>query len=74
MEGERGGTLVLRLIESACAAGELSVGCREFPESARGLERAYQWHHARTAILAGEIAKAGRVNAPSLAMPDRLER
>lgn len=74
MEAHGRKTTAERLIESAVQSGELSLACTEFPESRARLERAYEWHHARTAILAGEIAKAGRANVPSLAMPDRLER
>lgn len=65
---------VLRLIESAVQAGELSAACTEYPESRAGLERAWEWHHARTGILAEEIAKAGPGKVPSVRMSGRLER
>lgn len=65
---EAGQDTVLKLINAAEQAGALSIACRDFPESRDGLNRAYEWHHARTAILVDEIAKAGPGKVSSVRM------
>jgi hypothetical protein len=69
---EAGGprTTVEKLLDAAIQAGALSAAVKLYPESLQGLERAYTWHHSRTAILADEIAKAGPGKVSSVRMPN----
>lgn len=65
---------VAQMIQAARFAGGYRILMREVPKTAAGFAPLAERHSARAATLAGEIATAGCVNTPSLAMPDRLER
>lgn len=58
MQGGADQGTVLKLIRHAAVSGGLRAAAKEFPEAARGLNKAAAFHSARVGALADEIVRS----------------